>query len=405
MSKVKKALAIVLTLVVISTVFVYQTSAATTLSAPAGGAYSIGGEFHNGADVRSACDYFALCGYTSYYHDNPTYSYVNSNRLNAYVLYFSAHGNQDAIYLPNDVIVSDGYITETSKTVNIQDYTLNRPKLYIYDACLTASNEDGSGINLCTETRDAGADCVIGWKKSIGSGDAFAWQKRFQNQLALGATVQNAANYADGFSYNDNTSIKSWRIYGNKNIVVKVSKSATIADGYVENEAFRYVDCTADNYTTTKTKASKDIFDGIIAEKFSNFSRSNYKVTYTYTNDEETDYVVDYTYMIGDYSTKIGYSIIVNDNKVIGIQENNMTTAKENASLVKSIPVVSEACKNKAYSEAAREVSQRNDNSVIVEQNGEPFFNAETSTFCYRLKTVYQTESGGYGAFFTFSEI
>ena len=109
--------------------------------------------------------------------------------------------------------------------------------------------------------------------------------------------------------------------------------------------------------------------------------------------------------MIGDYSTKIGYSIIVNDNKVIGIQENNMTTAKENASLVKSIPVVSEACKNKAYSEATREVSQRNDNSVIVEQNGEPFFNAETSTFYYRLKTVYQTESGGYGAFFTFSEI
>ena len=207
MKRTKKTMSLLLCLILLFSCFSCPVFASSPY--PYAGAYSIGGEFLNGADVISACDYWALCGYSSYYHDNPTFSYVNSNKLNAYVLYFSAHGNQDAIYLLNNIRVSDGYITPNSTTVDISTYTLDRPKLYVYDACLTASNGDGTGINLCSVTHAAGADCVIGWTTSIGVNDSFAWEQRFQNQLALGWTVQNAANYANGFSYNDNTSIKA----------------------------------------------------------------------------------------------------------------------------------------------------------------------------------------------------
>lgn len=401
MKKVKRLISIISIFAILLTSFTGSVYAATTLSAPEGGAYSIGGEFHNGADIISACDFWALCGYSSYYNDNPSYSYVNSNRLNAYILYFSAHGNQNAIYLPNNIIVSNGRITATSKTINIKNYNLNRAKLYVYDACQTASNANGSGVNLCTVTRDAGADCVIGWKQNIGVSDAFAWQKRFQNRLALGHTVQNAANYANGFSYDNNSTIKSWQIFGNKNLIIKISHSAALENNYIETDKYKYVDCSSKKYSMTNYVKNQNTLNGIIKDNFVEFNPSDYKKTYTYTNEEKSDYVIDYTYMIGEYSTRSGYSVIVNDNKVVGIQENNMDIENHTR---KSIPNFSELSKMDAYEEAQSKVSARSDNSTIVEQYGEPFYDASTDTFGYRLMTVYKTEAGGYGAFFTFSK-
>ncbi len=400
MKRIKKSLSLVLSLIVLCACFSYPVFASG--SYPYAGAYSIGGEFLNGADVISACDYWALCGYSSYYHDNPTFSYVNSNKLNAYVLYFSAHGNQDAIYLLNNIRVSDGYIIPNSTTVDISTYTLDRPKLYVYDACLTASNGDGTGINLCSVTHAAGADCVIGWTTSIGVNDSFAWQQRFQNQLALGWTVQNAANYANGFSYNDNTSIKAWKIYGNKNIVIKVSSSSSISP-YVENEGYSYLDLTEENiYAVT---SDQEFFNSVLEKKFPDIILDNYNVTFTYTNDEKADYVVDYTYQVDNYSTKIGYSFIINDNRIIGIQANNIDYLKDGTLSLRDIPTVNELTIRNAYDSANEQVAARRDGSAVTEQKGEAFFDVATSTFYYRVMTVYKTGEGGYGAFFTFEKI
>lgn len=155
-----------------------MASAVISAGAVAGRAYSIGGEFHNGDDVRSACDYFGLCGYSSWYSTNPTYSYLNSSYvLNSDILYFSAHGSQDGIYLPNNLSLHDGY-GASGNAVDIRNFSLSNTKLVIYDACLTASNGDGSGINLCTTTRDRGANAVLGWRVTIGANSAFEWQKR-----------------------------------------------------------------------------------------------------------------------------------------------------------------------------------------------------------------------------------
>ena len=202
---------------------VLMASAVISAGAVAGRAYSIGGEFHNGDDVRSACDYFGLCGYSSWYSTNPTYSYLNSSYvLNSDILYFSAHGSQDGIYLPNNLSLHDGY-GASGNAVDIRNFSLSNTKLVIYDACLTASNGDGSGINLCTTTRDRGANAVLGWRVTIGANSAFEWQKRFQNRLALGHTITNAVAYADQFSYADND-IKNHTLYGNGSQVSKRAK-------------------------------------------------------------------------------------------------------------------------------------------------------------------------------------
>ena len=100
-------------------------------------------------------------GYSSWYSTNPTYSYLNSSYvLNSDILYFSAHGSQDGIYLPNNLSLHDGY-GASGNAVDIRNFSLSNTKLVIYDACLTASNGDGSGINLCTTTRDRGANADV----------------------------------------------------------------------------------------------------------------------------------------------------------------------------------------------------------------------------------------------------
>ncbi|MEG1651526.1 MAG: hypothetical protein RR287_06910 [Oscillospiraceae bacterium] len=377
--------------------FVNPVSAASLTAT--GGAYSMGGEFHNGDDVIHAADMWAMCGYRSFYNIDPTYDYLNSDRLNSYVLYFSAHGNQDAIFLPNSLRLTDGYVSQTSTTVEISDFNLTRSKLYVYDACLTASNGDGSGINLCTETIAAGADCVIGWTMSIGVGDAFEWQKRFQNQLASGYSVINAANYANRFSYNDNTSIKSWIIYGNQNIVIKLPSTSSAAKLLNEPE-HTYLDYS--NKKMTINSYNKTFFDSLVKSEYSAFTSDNYRTSYTYTNEAKTSYVVDYTYMNGEYSTNSGYTIIVQENKVIGMQTNNASVVD---SKIAAAPEISKTAKDTAYATAAADVSNRNDGSSIVEQRGEAFYDVETGTYYYRVMTIYITAAGGYGAFFTFEKL
>lgn len=68
-------------------------------------------------------------------------------------------------------------------------------------------------------------------------------------------------------------------------------------------------------------------------------------------------------------------------------------------------PAVRENVKISAYAAAATQVASRNDGSVITEQTGEAFYDVETSTFYYRVMTVYVTGDGGYGAFFTFEKM
>lgn len=99
--------------------------------ATAGYAYSIGGEFNNGQNVINARNTFSQCGYSSYYTNNPTYSYVSSSsRLNSDVVYFSSHGSKNSLHLKNDIFIIDNYTPSSSipsgaSTINIRNYTLS----------------------------------------------------------------------------------------------------------------------------------------------------------------------------------------------------------------------------------------------------------------------------------------
>ena len=153
------------------------------------------------------------------------------------------------------------------------------------------------------------------------------------------------------------------------------------------------------------TSPNQKYFDSVLAKYFSDIHYDNYDVTFTYTNDGVEDYVVDYTYLVNGYSTKIGYTVIVNNNTIVGIQANNTNYLINGVLPLRDVPSVNEQAINRAYGVANEQVEARKDGSTVTEQKGGAFFDVKTMSFYYRIMTVYRTGAGGYGGFFTFDPI
>ena len=361
-------------------------------------AFSGGGEFHNGTDVIAAANSWAQCGYDSWYTISPVMATLNESNLNSDIVYFSTHGDQHLIQFENDMTLTDSTIAETSTSSSIEEMSINNSVLYIYDACLTASDLDGSGKNLCTSTIDAGAECVIGWTESIFDSDALAWQQRFQAKLCEGSTVINAANYANTFIYNDNESIKSWRIYGDQTIFITAT-SATMASSI-----------TAENYIDVASSAEAGIVYSentsmqLLQKYFGQSNLTNtdtFVPTKTYTTDDNNNYVVDLVMYRGSYALGIGYTIIVENHKIVGIR-NNMGSYIA-ADLNQSAMVVTDidTIRVQAHEDALNHMANLSPDYSVIEQSDDLYFDCDTSTHYCRVYTEYLTPTGAHGAFIT----
>lgn len=351
-------------------------------------AYSIGGEFHSGVDVIDASNNWGSCGYNSNYTINPVLTDLCQENLNSSVVYFSSHGNQHLVALLGNIYLTDGLTSSYASSVAINTLTLDSAKLYIYDACLTASNKDGTGKNLCTQTIDAGAECVIGWQESIGSTDAKNWQARFQSKLVSGTTVLQAANYANTFSYNDNVTIKSWLIYGNSSLVINVNAAAGTQPIYYGAPS---LNDTVENNTPIQ---SIDEIDDIVNSYIGNYS---FKRTIAYTNLEQSNYVVDYVLTHNGFSTDYGVSVIVENHKISQIA-NRMINCNINYVDNERAPVMVRNSVEDALQEACLEIAQNANFSRIVNQKYDLYYDANTNQYYYRIMTVYETSTGTYGA-------
>lgn len=374
-------------------------SSTLTASAKANQAYSIGGEFHSGADVISAADYWAMCGYKSYYNTEPTYAYVsNANNLNSDILYFSSHGSQNSISLPNGISLTNGTNNSSSKVVGIQSYSLTNTKLVVYDACLTAKGN----TNLCTQTRNSGANAVIGWRVEIDANDAFKWQKRFQDYCALGYKVHLAMDYADSFSdYNYNSDIKNHLIYGDWLQVIK--KTTASAATMLSEKTLQT--------TTESVNRIKDIpelacdYDNInyrlieetISRNFDGFIAQNYEVTVTSNSLDNSTFVIDYTLKIGDFSTKSGYTLIFRDGKTNAIYDNTIDFSTVTTSSVNNVSNYRnlESQVKLALVEATNTVIDMNIENRVTSQTWDLYYDVETNCKYIKVQTVYDYQNTG----------
>lgn len=359
---------------------------------------AIGGEFLNGEDVIATAERWKNAGYSTTYNINPTVNSLNFDALNSEVVYFSAHGTQHGIYLLNNVLLTDGFTHDTSQhdAVYISDHSITNAKLYIYDACETASNVLPTNMNLCTATIDAGADCVIGWTPDIHDVDSLAWQARFQSKLIEGFSVKAAADYANTFSYYSNESIKSWRIFGNEDLVVNQDKTvSTNVDESLKN--------TSIQYQTHNINALKSV----LSTQYADFSLNSANVTITYTNSEQTNYVIDYYYLHNGYTTESGYSLIVNNGVITHIRDNTIQNRSNTAtaSARYSTPSITPETIEAAYAQGREKVYQMGCDYSVIEQSADKYYDIIADKYYYRVFNVYQAPNGGYGATISLYEI
>ena len=361
-------------------------------------AYSIGGEFHNGNDVISANNNWTQCGYISSYSINPSINSLNYNNLNSKVVYFSTHGSQHGLTLLNNISFTDGLIAANANTIEVNNFSLPDAKLYIYDACLTASNGDGSGRNLCTETIISGVDCVIGWTKNIFINDALKWQEKFQSKLISGASVIAAANYANTFAYSNNDAIKSWRIYGNQNLIIN-EHIVTISENSEDADNLKLVNIAYPQHSSIAIET-------ILSSNFSSFTNDIASVKIVYTNSSQTNYVIDYYYQMDDFSTGSGYSIVVENGVITQMRDNTIAPGNGVRTYeTASSPTVTQAVVDSAISQALSEINSINDKYVVVEHSGDKFYDIETGRYFYRVMTTYITPENTFGGIITFYEL
>jgi hypothetical protein len=378
-------------------------SKSITVTVPA--AFSVGGDNlgdFNKEVVISACDYFALCGYSSHYTNMPTKKLV-TDHLNDEIFYISAHGNENFISIKEDALLlvgpNDPY-KDLDSRINLGAYSLNKAKLYVYDSCDTARDDNGDGKNICTAAIDAGVNCVIGWKGEITNVSAFAWQKKFQNRLALGHSIKASADYANQFSYDDNT-VKDWKIFGDGSQIIKISTTNSLSSQSIAVDDFKYVDLSNSNQRLRAQNTQTS--DSVLSSQIGVFDPNDFKIETTFQGDSIDDYVVDYHLKVGEYVTSKGYVVIFKDNQAVGFQENGISLEAPSASVV--TPTITEQIVDVAKLQAETAINEIDSEYAVLKQVGEPYYNLETNEFFYRVLSVYQVPNGTKGAISTLYKI
>lgn len=353
-----------------------------------GYAYSMGGEFflpvngYNYDDIIQACDYWALCGYHSYYTAHPTKTYVTQSKLNSDVIYFSCHGAQHLISMPNSSLTINESTTNTSTVLGMGNISFTNNKLVVYDACSTAKTTNSDTGNFCKYTLNRGAGCVLGWYVDISTA-SINWQQKFQDHLALGYSINSSINYADSFTYTD-TTLKSHRVYGSKYTIIKTgSKSASIDDRFIE----------LPELTINFDKLNENlIIDYLVQNKVSE-SFDEYDIIITSTSEDNSSYVVDLIKTVDGIKTPYGYVMIFEESKCKGVYDN---TSKLNSSC-KPIKVSSESIE-KYKTESETQVLSKEYDLDIIDTNYEIIFDPSTGCTYVDVYVIYAlTNSGAKG--------
>lgn len=291
------------------------------------------------------------------------------------VICLEGHGTQHQIkmgtYQGVKVVVSDADPLEQEETqtlVLLKNYDLSNVNLMVILACEAASNYDGTGTNFCLTAYQQGAECVLGWAESIYFYDGELWMARFQQKLAEGWTVKDATRYANSFLYYANlpicercheqkkfddgiivcpcnapiyshfsvydcSSIKSTRIYGNEEVVISL-ESANMDNSENSNIFYGvgYYDLRNEGYVMQENvSANWQTIFSIIGELIAETDQeiTNYEQVISYTSDDGDDYIWDFVYLPYEAAPGqlYGYTVIVEDNVIVGIRDNMNTNS------------------------------------------------------------------------------
>lgn len=229
--------------------------------------------------------------------------------------------------------------------------TASNQKLITFAGCNTAGGDDkngGSGSTSDSITKrvvDQGADAAVGWTTTVSAGSHTNWLKRYNNFLADGKTVSQAINDANSYIYLPGSGVKNVKYYGNGNLTITSSKSAS--SNQQSDMSLLYYD---DNNT---------IFEEIIELALTNNESFDTEKYLGYIYDADDGYVVDVYYKNHGIVTNVAITLYIGTTgEIREINPHNISTKS-----LSNIPII---LSNEAMTSASESFKSR----IAVEEQG-----------------------------------
>lgn len=358
--------------------FVTNVTAATSIS--------IGTNYGDGADssgeASTAYNKTKSMGYTAYLSTAPTISTITSyakkfsNSGSGGALFFHGHASSERIiwnYLwtggnyavgitrQGSMCSMDGYdLLATSK------FGLSNAKLAVFMGCNTAT----ASTNIANDAKNKGAKATIGWAATIYEGDTDKWVSRFYTKLASGGSISASVNYANSFSdYSHSSAIKATRTYGAISSTMSSSDLETMNISEEKVSNLEKINSKTYRLIARSTLTEANVANYIKQGFNSNFNENNYTLEHTTNGDQE---IYDFNLLINGLKSNIGYTILINEDKVTVID--NMKNYNENIVAIYS-------------AESANEFNEENAIEIALEKNPSVHENVEI-TFYSTLKRI-----------------
>ncbi|MCL2047375.1 MAG: fibronectin type III domain-containing protein [Defluviitaleaceae bacterium] len=326
---------------------------------------------------------FGLAGYSSYYNVMPTVDYMRGDnpagvrRVQSSILFFDGHGNATCVsfnYKKNGGDYKTGVyygVDEFSSPtgyqyVGVMSQRLDAVKLITFAACQTAG-DDGNGENLLTRAISQGATTVVGFKNSSSTVAFTQWLRRYTNYLAIGRTVREAVDYANGFTYGDPT-IKNNEIMGDETLRILLSSptvNISALNDSISSDATQEIyyiygnDINFDFNNPSYSEISLYIAENIDT----NFTLNNF--TIYLSNSTGQNGTIDFLYTINGFETSIGYVAQVENGAIARIIANGDIVdygdiVSSNTSGFENLPLITSDMYINAKEEALEEFYMNN---------------------------------------------
>lgn len=273
-------------------------------------------------DAWDAWGHYCDCGYESLIEVEPTKGNVNNaRRLKADILFFSGHGNNVEMDFETFCLSSSDLRAIDSNDIDLKKHYPS-VKLVTFGGCKTAEGTN----NLTYNAVACGAQTAVGWSTTVYPGSHSNWLCRYNNALAEGYTVTDAANAANSYIYLPGSGVTHVVIAGNGNLIIGNNMASSVSarqGSSCDRRMSKY-------FETVSYSGKKDIWriEKEIQKMEQSFSLENYKV-YEYDR-KEGNYVLNFVRLVDGYETLTGYTAIISDGFLNILYDNTDPKLTEN---------------------------------------------------------------------------
>ena len=270
-------------------------------------------------------------GYNSYYSTSGANTSVLSGafsngtkRLESDIVFLTGHGSYKSVNTTANGRLEIGEFVGSNTRIGTEEVDWTKVKLAIFLACETGkqTNEDPENLAYDVFEKSNWKATTMGWRQNIECLDSIAWIDYFNSKLETGSSISAALNYANSKNIYSNNAIKDLSFFGDPNLVLKKSRSAVTNN--IDEDNVKYI---TENISFDGTNI--ETINELLNDEFSNFKVEDYEID-IFTNSEELGYyTIDYTYKINDIYTNSGYTVMVNNGKVVQIADNFIPISEE----------------------------------------------------------------------------